>query len=161
MSRLLRLAAAVGAGAVAMYLLDPDRGHRRRNMLRDRGRARVRRICRQTNRLLRRQVMDCEHRMEGAMVRALGGGKYYPDSDVDLREHLRQVIAGMAFVTKDVNVELVKGVTTLRGQLDTAYEQQRLVTAIEEVAGVKEVRSYLHLPGTAAPNKEPALRAVS
>jgi BON domain len=150
----LKVLGGAAVGAAAMYVLDPDRGHRRRSMFRDRSRSVVRHEYRQANRVVRNKLVDTENRIEGAVIRARGGGRFHPESDVDLREHLRQVIANVDFSTKDVNIEAVRGVATLRGQVETGEQQERLITAVEKVPGVVTVRSYLHLPGDPAPNKE-------
>jgi BON domain len=150
----LKVLGGAAVGAAAMYVFDPDRGHRRRVMLRDRSRSVLRHEYRHANRAVRQRLVDTENRIEGAVIRARGGGRFHPESDVDLREHLRQVIASIDFSTKDVNVEAVRGVATLRGQVDTAEQQDRLIVEVEGVPGVVSVRSYLHLPGAPAPNKE-------
>jgi len=152
----LKVLGGAAVGAAAMYVFDPDRGHRRRVMFRDRSRSALRHEYRQANRAVRQRVVDTENRIEGAVVRARGGGRFHPESDVDLREHLRQVIATVDFSTKDVNVEAVRGVATLRGQVETVQQQDRLIVEVEGVPGVLSVRSYLHLPGVPAPNKEPS-----
>ena len=105
----LKVLGGAAVGAAAMYVFDPDRGHRRRVMLRDRSRSVLRHEYRHANRAVRQKVVDTENRIEGAVIRARGGGRFHPESDVDLREHLRQVIATVDFSTKDVNVEAVKG----------------------------------------------------
>jgi len=152
----LKVLGGAAVGAAAMYVFDPDRGHRRRVMFRDRSRSALRHEYRHANRAVRQKVVDTENRIEGAVIRARGGGRFHPESDVDLREHLRQVIATVDFSTKDVNVEAVKGVATLRGQVETVQQQNRLIVEVEGVPGVVSVRSYLHLPGAPAPNKEPS-----
>jgi len=149
----------VAAGAAAMYVFDPDRGRRRRSMLRDQSRAVARRHYRQANRVLRGRVLDTEHRLQGAVARARGAGHYHPESEVDLREHLHQVIASLDFPTRDVNVEVVKGVATLRGQLATGDQELIVISEVKKVPGVNQVQSFLHLPGTPAPNKEASLHA--
>jgi osmotically-inducible protein OsmY len=69
------------------------------------------------------------------------------------------VFAGLNFATRDVNVEVVKGTVTLRGQVATPEQQDRLIAEVEKVPGVSSVRSFLHLPGVVAPNKEAAVRS--
>jgi hypothetical protein len=149
-----KVLAGAAVGAAAMYVFDPDRGHRRRITFRDRSRSLLRHEYRHANRAVRHKLVDTENRIEGAVVRARGGGRFHPESDVDLREHLRQVIASNDFTTKDVNVEAVRGMATLRGQVESVEQQDRLIAEVERVPGVLSVRSYLHLPGTPAPNKE-------
>jgi BON domain len=156
----LKVLGGAAVGAAAMYVFDPDRGHRRRSMFRDRSRSLLRHEYRHANRAVRHKLVDTENRLEGAVIRARGGGRFHPESDVDLREHLRQVIANVDFSTRDVNIEAVKGVATLRGQVETADQQDRLVVEVEKVPGVVSVRSFLHLPGAPAPNKEPSLHPV-
>jgi hypothetical protein len=53
----------------------------------------------------------------------------------------------------EINVEAYDGCVTLRGQLEHPGDIRRLVEATRRVEGVREVRSYLHLPGTLPPNK--------
>ena len=59
--------------------------------------------------------------------------------------------------TRDVHVDVYEGCVTLRGQLQTVAEIERVVDRTRRVDGVTEVRSYLHLPGTPPPNKAESL----
>jgi BON domain len=156
----LKVLGGAAVGAAAMYVFDPDRGHRRRIVFRDRSRSLLRHEYRHANRAVRNKLVDTENRIEGAVIRARGGGRFHPESDVDLREHLRQVIATIDFSTRDVNVEAVKGVATLRGQVESIEQEDRLIAAVDRVPGVFSVRSFLHLPGTPAPNKEASRHPV-
>jgi osmotically-inducible protein OsmY len=52
-----------------------------------------------------------------------------------------------------INVDAYEGCVTLRGQLDHYEDIQRIVHRTRHVDGVREIRSYLHLPGTLPPNK--------
>jgi hypothetical protein len=57
------------------------------------------------------------------------------------------------------NLEVEGTTVVLRGQLDGPAEIARLEHAVGRVPGVGAVRSFLHLPGTPAPNKAAALAA--
>lgn len=136
-----------------MYFLDPDRGRARRARAADQARAAVRRRTRHAARTTRQAVTDTENHLRGRVVEATGGGRYRPESDVDLREHLHQVMAETGVPTGDVTVDVEHGVATLRGQVGTTSQLDQLVAAVAATPGVLEVQSYLHLPGEPAPNK--------
>lgn len=76
-----------------------------------------------------------------------------------MAEVIRQRLAGLSFSTADVTVELVEGVARLRGQVATEQEQKIVEDEVSHAAGVRQMHSYLHLPGTPAPNESSALRA--
>lgn len=57
------------------------------------------------------------------------------------------------------NLEVEGTTAVLRGQLDNPEDIARLVRAVGRVEGVGAVRSFLHVPGTPAPNKAAALAA--
>lgn len=61
----------------------------------------------------------------------------------------------------EFNIDVVDGIAVLRGQLKTQEEIDTLIRKVGEVRDVKGVESYLHLPGTPAPNKEDAIEASS
>jgi hypothetical protein len=105
----------------------------------DRGRARRAQTKDQAAAALRRRKADAERearylegRAEGAAVEARGGGQPRPEDDVD---------------------------DTQRGQVGSEEEKRRVEEAAGAAAGVREVQSWLHLPGQPAPNKAEALRA--
>jgi osmotically-inducible protein OsmY len=52
-----------------------------------------------------------------------------------------------------VNLDAINGVVTLRGEVDMTTRED-LEQAVREVEGVRDVISYLHAPGTVAPNEE-------
>jgi len=60
-----------------------------------------------------------------------------------------------------MNLE-VEGLTVvLRGELESLEEMEKVEGAVSRIPGVLGVRSYLHLPGTPAPNKAASLSALA
>ena len=57
------------------------------------------------------------------------------------------------------NLEVEGTTAVMRGQLDSTEQMHRLEAAVARVPGVTGVRSFLHVPGTPAPNKAAALAA--
>lgn len=148
-------AMAGAAGAAVAYFLDPDRGRARRNRTKDQAAAALRRRKADAERQARYQ----EGRAEGAAIEARGGGQPRPQDDVDVTHAVRQAFTAAGASTEDVTVEAVDGVVTLRGQVASEDDKRRLEEAAGSAAGVREVQSWLHLPGQPAPNKADALRA--
>lgn len=144
---------AMGAGGA--YYLDPDRG-----------RARRARLCDKTVALRRRRQRQVEAdqryrdgQLQGEVARAAGAGAFTPEDDIDISQAIHAALAGLDLSTSDVNVDVVEGVATMRGQVDTADDGDRVCRAAGAVSGVVEVRSYLHTPGEPAPNKAASLAA--
>ena len=59
----------------------------------------------------------------------------------------------------NINVGVVNGVVTLRGELPHPEDINALIARVKSIPNVREVQSYLHLPNTVAPNKEEAIEA--
>jgi len=97
--------------------------------------------------------------LQGEAARAAGAGEFTPEDDIDIRQAVHAALVGLDVDTSDVNVDVVDGVATLRGQVGTAEDCDRVCHTANGVAGVVEVRSYLHTPGTPAPNKAASLAA--
>src|SRR5579863_5784263 len=143
---------AIGAGV--MYLADPDRGRTRRVQMRQRAEGTFRRNARQMARRTEAEQRYLMGRLEGVMAQARGRGTYHPESEADLREHLRQVIRSLPIKEHLVNVDVCGGVVTLRGEVSDEEQRSRLLGAVRAVAGVDEVKDFTHLPGQPAPNKQ-------
>lgn len=141
--------ALTGAAAGAMYFFDPDQG-----------RARRARVGAQAQAAMRRQFGNMRpapkhllNRLEGAMSDAGGGGRYHPESDVDLREHVRQVVRTNGSGGNPLNVDVREGTVALRGEVASSDERDRMLAEIRGIEGVTRVEDLTHLPGTVAPNK--------
>lgn len=144
----------VAAGAVAMYLLDPEQGRARRARLRDRITATRRRYTRRVERLERHAANVAA----GEEARRQGLGRHHPHGAVELREHVRGIVHHA--VGHDVNVDVDEhGVVTLRGQVADAARRNELVNRVAAEPGVHDVIDLLHLPGEPPPNKAAALAA--
>ena len=63
MNKLLALLGGIGAGAALMYLLDPDRGNRRRALIRDK----MVKLNRQTQETVSGRVQDISNRAKGVL----------------------------------------------------------------------------------------------
>jgi osmotically-inducible protein OsmY len=148
-------ATAGAAGAAVAWFLDPDRGRARRNRTKDQAAAALRRRKADVERAARYR----EGKAEGAAIEARGGGQPRPQDDVGVTHAVRQAFSATGVATGDVTVEAVDGVVTLRGQVASDDDKRRVEEAAGSAAGVREVQSWLHLPGQPAPNKAEALQA--
>jgi len=140
---------AVGAGLA--YLLDPDGGRRRRQLLRQRGKALARRRARAVARVARAGALQAAGKARGLLHRVRPQPKEPPD-DVTLAHTVETVLFRDQRVPKGkISVNAERGAVFLRGEVD----QPELIRDLEErarsIEGVRKVENLLHLPGTPAP----------
>jgi hypothetical protein len=141
----LSIWAAVALGAGAMYLLDPARGHRRRSVLRDLARSRVRRLGRWGARIGR----DLGNRSRGVLaeLRACRGPEV-----VDNALLVERVRAAMGHYLRHpgwVTVQAAGGQVTLTGSI-ADDELSGLLEGVAEVRGVRSVANQLLFAPAAA-----------
>lgn len=142
-------------GAAAVYLFDPVSGRTRRARLRDQAMARAR----EARRSAESRGRYVAHTVEGK-VAEMTTPSAGPTDDATLRQRIHSDVFGRADVPKDrVTLDVADGVATLRGELDSPQEIDRLVERVRAVPGVLDVAVLIHLPGKPAPNKEPAIEA--
>jgi BON domain len=60
---------------------------------------------------------------------------------------------------ENININVVEGVVEIRGEQPSQADIDGLVKKIRAISNVKHVHSYLHLPGTPAPNKAEVIQA--
>lgn len=149
--------AAIAAGAAAFaYLFDPELGRSRRLRLAAQSAHVVRhnlaRARRRARYMLTTASLVAEHRLFPIQPQAAAGRTLLDRVESELYTD-RRIPHGR------MNVEVEGSTVVLRGQLDTDAEITRVRQAAAEVRGVQAVRSFLHLPGSPAPNKVAALRA--
>jgi hypothetical protein len=150
--RRLRLLTGAGLGAAAMYFFDPQLGRGRRTRARDRLQARLRRARDDAERARRYEVGVAEGRRHGEEPESP------PADDRALADRIRSQL-GPDFPHARVTLNVVDSVVDLRGELDDHVQIEHLVGRVRAVPGVIDVVSFLHLPGTPAPNKLAAERA--
>jgi len=135
-----RTAAVTGiaTGAALMYLLDPDRGRRRRALLRDK-----------MNRAAHAGVeaagvagRDLAHRTTGVAARMKQTLVHEPVDDDVLAERVRAQLGRYVSHPRAVEISAASGVVTLRGPI-LKGEVQRLLRAVERIPGVREVSPEL------------------
>lgn len=137
----LGAAMVVTASVGAAYYLDPQRGHRRR--------ARLVRGARYTL-----------HTVQGRTMHLIAGEPPAPAEGRTLLDRVEsELFEDRSVPHGRFNLEVEGTTAVLRGQLDTPEQMRRLESAVARVPGVTGVRSFLHAPGTAAPNKAAALAA--
>ena len=100
----------------------------------------------------------------GAGAATQQSGANQPDNptpdDNTLRDRVETELFRRAWVPKgNINIDVVDGIVELRGQLKHQTDVDTLIKDARAVQHVKDVRSFLHLPGTPAPNKESAIEA--
>ena len=153
--KVLRLAIVSGAGAAAAYFFDPERGVARRKQAKDQAEAMLRR--RQAD--AERETRHAANVAQGQAAEAEGAGVPRPVADVEVVNVVKQTLAGLDVDTANVTVESVDGVVTVRGEIASRDAQATVEQAVSATPGVIEVQSFLHTPGTPAPNKAASLRA--
>lgn len=145
-------------GSSLMYLFDPEQGRRRRAVGRDRLMGTVRHGVRRFNRATNRLEADVS-----GLAKRLAHLKPEPKppaNDPTLEQRVQSEILRDQDIPKDrISIGVENGVVTLRGVVDGPEQARHLEERAGKVPGVRGVESYLHPPGTPAPNKEDALKA--
>jgi uncharacterized membrane protein len=132
------------AGAAAMYLLDPDRGARRRSLLRDR-------VVHARNKLgdgLSATARDTRNRAAGAAAELRSRFRRDQADDEVLLERVRSAIGRVVSHPSAITVTVSDGRVTLGGHI-LASELDDLIKRVERVRGVKEARNELEIHQTA------------
>ena len=129
---------ALGLGVGLMYFLDPDRGRRRRALVRDRA-SHAARVAMDAAGATRR---DVAHRVSGAAARARGAFVRRPVADEVLTERVRAQLGRFVSHPHAVDVEATNGVVRVSGPI-LQQEAPRLLRAIERIRGVREVINAL------------------
>jgi osmotically-inducible protein OsmY len=144
------LATAAGTGA-AVYFLDPDQGKRRRHLARDRATALLRRGAQKTERARRMATSNAEGLVERA--KATARKQQPPGDDVTLKNKIETELFRDPDAPKgSVNVDVVDGVVTLRGQVERPEQVRDLEAQARGIVGTRDVENLLHTAGSPAPN---------
>lgn len=130
---------ATAVGAVAMYMLDPDKGKRRRALIGDKAYS----VVSDTRRALGAASRDAAHRIEGLRARArrLITDAPVPD-DLQLIERVRARMGRLVSHPHAIQVGANNGRVTLSGPV-LAHEVARLLDAIRSVWGVSTIEDRL------------------
>jgi len=134
-----KVVAATALGVVAMYMLDPDKGKRRRALIGDKAYS----IASDTRQALGAATRDASHRIEGLRARArrLITDTPIPD-DLQLIERVRARMGRLVSHPHAIQVGASNGRVTLSGPV-LAHEVSRLLNAIRTVWGVSSVEDRL------------------
>ncbi len=136
--KLTSLIEGIGLGAVAMFLLDPERGVRRRAMLRDQ-------VVHQATRKRRAvQVMthDFVNRTKGLRYKVQGQLRRDEVSDQTLAERARAEVGHLVSHSGSIQISSQNGILTLSGPI-LISELDACLRAMQMIPGVKEVRNDL------------------
>ena len=147
--------ASFALGAAAMYFLDPDKGRRRRAILRDRSRSAITEMLNFVSVAAR----DAAHRAQGVRAQAQRQFDHSetPD-DLKLIERVRARLGRVVSHPHAIQVGAYSGRVTLSGPI-LAGEVLQLLEAVRSVRDVLEVED--HLDVHARPDSVPSLQGVS
>jgi osmotically-inducible protein OsmY len=142
-----------GAGALAMYFLDPDKGRTRRALVQDKitkFRTRGSRTVEQASRSVSEQAYGVERKVASARQEETP-----PANDQTLAAKIESEVLGKAEYPKgSINVNVENGVVYLRGEVPSQDTKSAIEQDVRKVTGVVGVENLLHLPGEPAPTKE-------
>jgi hypothetical protein len=138
-----KLIAGMIVGAGAMYLLDPDRGARRRSLLRDRGAH----LGHKLGNGLAATARDVRNRSAGAAAELRSRFRDEQVDDAILHDRVRSAIGRVAAHPGAITVTVSQGRVTLAGNV-LVDEVNHLIDRVERVRGVGEVRNELAMHRT-------------
>ncbi len=134
------LAGGIGLGAGLIYLLDPERGRRRRKLMVDK----VIRAAHVTAEALDATGRDLRNRAQGVAQITRSGLRPQPVDDVVLVERVRSRIGRVVSHPGAIWVTAEQGRVTLSGPV-LAREVDDLITTVERVRGVRGVKNRLQV----------------
>jgi len=134
MNKGLALVGGVGLGAALMYIFDPDRGKRRRALLRDKVETAANKVGDTAGKMGR----DLRNRANGVVAETKAIFSSEEISDEVLVDRVRARLGRLPVHIGSFEVTATEGVVTLRGQI-LADELARVLRAARFVRGVKTV----------------------
>jgi hypothetical protein len=140
MKRKWVLIGGAGVGATVMYLLDPDRGRRRRAMLRDKGLHGIR----STRRALSVFSRNVAHRSHGVFAKSKSAIAREPVPDPILGEHVRSRIGHVLPHAGSIGVAVREGRVTLSGPI-SGRDVRKLLACVGRVPGVTGTENELEV----------------
>lgn len=150
----MKLTILTGAalGATLVYFLDPKKGRDRRQKL-----GPITQKAGETQ----KRAAPLAGRAYNTMKEKVGHTPNNPDpDDVTLRDRVESEVFRDPHTSREhINVNVVDGIVELRGEQSTQDDIDKLVKTVRDIANVKDVHNYLHLPGTPAPNKESVIQS--
>jgi osmotically-inducible protein OsmY len=132
------LLAGIGIGAVLMYLLDPERGGRRRAMMRDQ----VVSLLKTSGRDMRDRAVDVRNRIGGKVVEARNAHQADEPSDQQLEARVRSQLGHHVEHVRPIEVSVDAGCVTLRGPV-LVTELDEVISTVRSVRGVHDVVNQL------------------
>ena len=139
MKKGLALITAAGAGAGLMYLFDPNRGKRRRALLRNKA-VHLKNV---TADVFGKTQRDLRNRVGGvvAELESLWADNGPVDNEV-LEARVRSTLGHVVAHPRAIEVQAVDGLIILKGQIP-AKEVHPLLDSVSATRGVKNIESYL------------------
>jgi BON domain-containing protein len=128
------LLAGAGLGALLMFMSDPDRGARRRALVRDK----AVRGARVGGRAIAATASDLANRTRGVAANAWSGVTPSSTDDARLIERVRAALGRVCSHPRAIDVEALDGEITLRGDV-LGPEAEAVLAAVGSVRGVTEV----------------------
>ncbi|HKP38949.1 MAG TPA: BON domain-containing protein [Pyrinomonadaceae bacterium] len=136
------LVGGVGLGAALMYFLDPDRGKRRRAMVRDKVEATGNKVGDFAEKMSR----DIRERAEGVLAETKSLFAHEDVADEVLVDRVHAKL-GRVPVQSAIDVQATAGVVILSGSV-SAEELPNVLSAAEKVRGVNRVENQLRVVPT-------------
>lgn len=132
------LLSGMGIGALLMYVLDRERGARRRALARDQAVA----AYNKTAKALGKSSRDLANRSRGVAAKTKSLLKSEPVSDEVLVQRVRSKIGHAVSHPGALEVVVSNGLVTLSGPV-LASDSQELLAAVRSVPGVEDVENFL------------------
>lgn len=151
MNKGLTFGAGVGLGTGLMFLLDPDRGRRRRALLRDKSIW----AARKTGECWDATTRDLRNRTQGIVSELQSRFSSAPADDTVLVDRVRAKLGRVVSHPSAIHVTAQNGNVTLAGPI-LASEAPELLACVNRVGGVNEVTNNLEVHESA--DNHPALQ---
>ena len=133
----------LGLGAALMYVLDPERGRRRRALVRDK----AVKATRKAGDSLGAHSRDWKNRAKGVAAEVSSLTRKEDASDPVLEERVRAEIGRVVSTPGAIEVVSLGGIVTLSGAA-LASEVDDLISALRGVRGVEDVQNRLEMHAT-------------
>lgn len=140
MNKALLFGAGLGLGTATMFLLDPDRGNRRRAFVRDKFAL----ATRKTGECMEVTARDVRNRTRGTIAAIQSRLSSEQPDDVVLVDRVRSKIGRIVSHPSAVQVTAQDGNVTLSGPI-LANEVPHLLSCVKWVHGVKDIKNNLEL----------------